>query len=118
MTRVITLWKNPKIYSHSKKKKNFVKSIIACKSLKVQSVEKYRKTRSQFLRKNQHFFRQINVSTKEVHSVEKSSKNYRPFPHCVSKTVDFSVKIVIAFHSTFPRITMLQKLQQQNLILF
>ena len=30
------------------------------------SVEKSSKTRSRFLRKNQHFFRQINVFTKEV----------------------------------------------------
>ena len=69
-------------------KKNFVKSIIACLlALKVHtSVEKYRKTRLQFLRKNQHFFRQINVFTKEVTN-ELISRNFLS---------------VIAFYSTFP----------------
>ena len=36
------------------------------KSVGFHSVEKYHKTRSLFLRKNQHFFRQINGFTKEV----------------------------------------------------
>ena len=57
------------------------------------SVEKYYKTRSQFLRKNQHFFRQINVFTKEV-TKELISRNffsvitiYSTFPHCECEKV-------------------------------
>ena len=37
-----------------------------CDALHVHSMEKCYKKRSWFLRKNQHFFRQINVFTKEV----------------------------------------------------
>ena len=53
------------------------------------SVEKSSKTRSPFLRKNCHFFRQINAFTKEV-TKELISRNffsviafYSTFPHCV-----------------------------------
>ena len=53
------------------------------------SVENYYKMRSRFLRKNWHFFRQINVFTEEV-TKELISRNflrviafYRTFPHCV-----------------------------------
>ena len=50
------------------------------------SVEKYYKTHSRFLGKNQHFFRQITLFTKEV-TKELISRNFLS---------------VIAFYSTFP----------------
>ena len=41
------------------------------------SVEKYHKTRSRFLRKNQHFFRQTNVLNKQVQvTKELISRNF------------------------------------------
>ena len=50
------------------------------------SVEKSSKTRSRFLRKNQHFFRQINVFTKEI-TKEVISRNFFKiqFPRNYSK---------------------------------
>ena len=54
-------------------------------------MEKYNKTRSRFLEKNQHFFRQITVFTKEV-TKELISRNflsmiafYSTFPHCAKE---------------------------------
>ena len=56
--------------------------------LDLHSVEKCYKTRSRFLRINQHFFREINVFTKEVTKQLISRKEFcviafcSTFPHC------------------------------------
>ena len=62
------------------------------------SVEKSSKTRSLILCKNEHFFRQINIFTKEVTKELISRKFlsviafYSTFPHCEAKSL-FSRKL-------------------------
>ena len=88
-----TVWKSHQKHDHcfyGKMNTFYVKSTVLLKKLQKRwfhenfvksnhSVAKSSKTRSPFLRENQHFFRQINVFTKEVTRVDFMGAFYSTF---------------------------------------